>query len=116
MPAWSQKNGGPFDEEQIGALVSYILIWESVGPILIPPTPTFIPREILTPPPDVTGDPVEGAKLYDQNCLVCHGPYGQGRVGATLAKDWPSIRPDLEIKATIERGVTGSVVPAWGQE
>lgn len=46
MPAWSQKNGGPFDEEQIGALVSYILTWESGGPILIPPTPTFIPREI----------------------------------------------------------------------
>lgn len=116
MPAWSQKNGGPLDEAQINALVSYILTWETGGPILIPPTPTYIPRGILTPPPNVTGNPEEGAKLYDQNCLVCHGPNGQGRVGAVLAKDWPSIRPDLDIKATISRGVTGSVMPAWGQD
>lgn len=116
MPAWGQANGGPLDENQIDALVSYILTWETGGPIFIPPTPTFIPRGELTPPPNVTGNPTEGAKLYDQNCLVCHGPNGQGRVGANLAKDWPSIRPDLDIKATIQRGVEGSVMPAWGQE
>jgi mono/diheme cytochrome c family protein len=46
---------------------------------------------------------------------MCHGLNGEGRIGATLAKDWPSIRPDLAIKATIERGIQGSPMPAWGQ-
>ncbi len=55
-------------------------------------------------------DPQElGAQLYAENCAVCHGSDGQGRVGATLAKDWPSIRPDLTVKSIIETGVPGSV-------
>jgi mono/diheme cytochrome c family protein len=53
--------------------------------------------------------------LYSQNCKVCHGPNGEGRIGAQLAKDWPSIRPDLRIKSTINTGVPGSPMPAWGQ-
>jgi len=56
-----------------------------------------------------------GAQIFAENCAVCHGSDGKGRVGATLAKDWPSIRPDLRVKTTIENGVTGSVMPPWGQ-
>jgi hypothetical protein len=47
--------------------------------------------------------------------LVCHGVDGQGRIGATLARNWASIRPDLRVKETITNGVEGSVMPAWGQ-
>ncbi len=46
---------------------------------------------------------------------MCHGPKGEGRIGATLAKAWPSIRPDISIKATISDGVQGSPMPAWSQ-
>jgi len=56
-----------------------------------------------------------GMRLYAENCAVCHGPEGQGRVGATLAKDWPSIRPDLTVKTIITNGVPGSRMPAWSQ-
>src|SRR5512139_1761005 len=56
-----------------------------------------------------------GAQLYAENCAVCHGADGQGRVGATLAKDWPSIRPDLTVKTIISNGVPGSRMPAWSQ-
>jgi len=116
MPPWGQANGGPLTEEEIDALVYYILSWQTDGPELIYPTPTAIPRPAITPPPGVLGDPNQGAVLYDHNCAVCHGPNGEGRVGETLAKDWPSIRPDLQVQATIQRGIPGSAMPAWSQE
>lgn len=115
MPAWSQSNGGPLSEKQIDALVAYILSWQNnpAAEILNIPTPTL--RAPITPIPQVQGDPNRGAVLFDQNCAVCHGSDGEGRVGAVLAKDWPAIRPDLSIKNTIQNGVPGSVMPAWGQ-
>jgi cytochrome c oxidase cbb3-type subunit 3 len=56
-----------------------------------------------------------GAQIFAENCAVCHGEDGQGRVGARLAKDWPSIRPDLRVKEVIENGIAGTLMPAWGQ-
>lgn len=116
MPAWSRKNGGPLSDEEIDALVAFILSWETGGPRPPLPTPAITPRPPITPVPNVEGDPNRGAALYAENCAVCHGPNGEGRVGATLSKVWPSIRPDLRIKTTIANGVAGSPMPAWSQE
>ena len=115
MPAWGQVKGGPLADAEIDALVAYILSWETGGPRVIPPSPVYVPRPAITAPPNVEGDPNRGAALFDQNCTVCHGLNGEGRVGATLAKAWPSIRPDLEVKTTISNGVKGSPMPAWSQ-
>ena len=115
MPAWSQANGGPLSEEEIDALTCYILSWQTGGAIVSFPMPTQITGPALTPPPGVSGDPNNGAILYQQNCAVCHGDQGEGRVGATLAKDWPSFRPDLRVKSVILTGVGDAAMPAWGQ-
>jgi len=117
MPAWSQENGGPLSSEEIEAVVYYILSWQTGGvPQITPLVPTATAREEISPVPDVEGDPNNGAVLFDQNCTVCHGANGEGRIGATLAKAWPSFRADLSIKATIERGVENSPMLAWSQE
>ncbi len=116
MPAWSQEAGGPFNDEQIDALVYFILSWQEGGPERQNPTP--LPRTPLPPiepVPEVEGDPNQGAVLFAENCAVCHGENGEGRVGATLAQNWPGIRPDLNIKTTISQGVEGSLMPAWSQ-
>ncbi len=115
MVPWGQATGGPFSDEQIDALVAYILTWETGGTRIIGPTPTFAARPLITAIPDVEGDPNQGAQLFDQNCAVCHGPEGQGRVGAALAKNFSSIRPDLAVKSTISNGIAGSPMPAWSQ-
>jgi mono/diheme cytochrome c family protein len=115
MLAWSQQNGGPLTDEEIEALTLHILSWETGGLPDLSPTPTFTPRPPITPVPDVEGDPNRGAVLYAENCAVCHGPEGQGRVGVTLGQYWPAIRPDLRVKSAIERGVPGSPMPAWSQ-
>lgn len=115
MPAWSQDKGGPLAAAQIEALVVYILTWESGKPYVPAYYEVYEPREPITPPPYSVGDPNVGAVLYDVNCAFCHGRNGEGRIGVTLAKNWPSIRADLSIKTTIENGISGSVMPAWSQ-
>lgn len=115
MIAWSQANGGPLSGEEIDALVTYILTWETGGPRYIAPTPTFAPRVLITAIPNVEGDPNRGALLFEQNCVVCHGTSGEGRVGAALAKSFASVRPDLAVKNTVSNGVSGSPMPAWSQ-
>jgi mono/diheme cytochrome c family protein len=116
MPAWSQDNGGPLSEQQIESLVTYILSWESGEPFVYEPQATATSRSLIEPMPDIEGDPNKGAVLYDENCAVCHGIDGQGRVGSTLGKDWPTIRPEVPIRTVISNGVSGSVMPAWSQD
>ncbi len=61
------------------------------------------------------GDPVNGAALYAANCAVCHGPKGEGRVGATLSDVFGGIAPDEFLKETISQGRSGTFMPAWSQ-
>jgi mono/diheme cytochrome c family protein len=60
------------------------------------------------------GDPERGGQLYVENCAMCHGVDGQGRVGARL-ENFPGIQIEATLRETISQGVRGSVMPAWGQ-
>jgi len=116
MQAFSNTYGGPLNGTEVDAIVSYILSWQTTG---IPdpssfPTPTTRPP--ISPIPDVKGDPNRGAILYDQNCVVCHGASGEGRIGASLSKNWPSIRPDLTVRSTIAQGIPGTTMQAFSQD
>ena len=59
------------------------------------------------------GNATRGAQLFATDCAVCHGDHAQGRIGATLAKDFPGIRVDALLDETISNGVQGTVMPAW---
>ena len=60
------------------------------------------------------GDPERGAGLYLENCAVCHGVDGQGRIGANL-ENFPAIDVGVVLEVIIAEGVDGSVMPAWGR-
>jgi mono/diheme cytochrome c family protein len=63
---------------------------------------------------DGEGDPTRGGELFVQNCAVCHGLDGQGRIGANL-DSFPGIMIDSTLRQTISSGIDGSVMPAWLQ-
>ncbi len=61
------------------------------------------------------GDPENGGRLFVENCAVCHGVDGKGRVGANLT-DFPGISINAALIETIRMGVPGTRMPAWGEE
>jgi mono/diheme cytochrome c family protein len=60
------------------------------------------------------GDPERGGQLFVENCAVCHGAEGQGRIGANL-ENFPGINVEAELIQTITNGIDGTVMPAWGE-
>lgn len=46
---------------------------------------------------------------------MCHGDYGQGRIGANLSKGFASINPQQFVRATVADGISGSAMPSWSQ-
>jgi mono/diheme cytochrome c family protein len=85
------------------------------------------------PPPEETGLPnpipanaasiSQGGRLYEGNCLPCHGPQGKGDgpVGLTLnprpadlsQHTLPGLHPDGQLFEWISKGYPGSVMPAF---
>jgi mono/diheme cytochrome c family protein len=124
MKPFSRKKGGPLKDSEIEAIILFIRTWEELeaspalpATLLTPPTPDPIAFEPVALPeiPLIQGDATRGASLYARYCQKCHAAEGQGRFGPALIKSWPSNRPDLIIYSTLDRGVPGSLMPAWGQ-
>jgi mono/diheme cytochrome c family protein len=114
MPAWSEAEGGPLSDRDIDDIVAYVSS-SIAGSEPIAPAPEYQPPEI-EPPPDVEGDPSQGAVVFQGNCVMCHGEAGRGRFGAPLAKTWPGNQPEVFIQQVVSRGISGSTMPAWSTE
>ncbi len=116
MPAWGIAKGGPLSDAEIDDIAAYVR--SLAGPVAptapVGPTVTrgLLPTLAPTFPP---GDVTRGNKVYTDNCVVCHGERGEGRIGATLQKEWSGIDPEKFLDATIARGVQGSRMPAWAK-
>lgn len=58
----------------------------------------------------------DGAKLFSQNCAVCHGEQGTGGIGVPLAlASFQATISDDYIRKTIRLGRPGRVMPAFTQ-
>ena len=111
MPAWSQEKGGPLSKQDVADVAAYVAGLTG-GTEPIAPSPTVV-AVAITPAAGVVGDPSKGSVVFAQNCAVCHGTKGEGRIGATLQKTWSGIIPAAYIRSTVEKGVPGSPMPAW---
>jgi mono/diheme cytochrome c family protein len=125
MPAFSRREGGELKAREIRAIVAYITAFEALDAppalpevLFAPPTPDpeaflMIPLPQIAPVP---GDALNGERLYVRYCIACHGTRGEGGSGPQLAKVWPSLRPDLAVKAALMVGIPGTAMPAWAQQ
>jgi mono/diheme cytochrome c family protein len=114
MPAWSEANGGPLNEQDITDIAAYITgVLGGTQPVM--PAPTYQPPDI-PPMPEVEGDPTNGAIVFQANCAACHGEQAQGGYGWPLAKTWPGNRPEVYLNQVVGQGIDGTIMPGWAGE
>jgi mono/diheme cytochrome c family protein len=73
MPTWGQRFGGPLRDDQVDALVAFIMNWESTAPESGQATPSgpVVGNDINTELPE--GDAARGATLTQTlGCVGCH--------------------------------------------
>jgi copper transport protein len=85
----------------------------------LPPEESTLPNPIPADAASIS----QGERLYEQNCLPCHGPQGKGDgpVGRTLnprpsdlsQHTLPGLHPDGQLFEWISKGYPGSVMPAF---
>jgi mono/diheme cytochrome c family protein len=102
MPAWNQQHGGPYTDQEIRQLVTFIREWEENAP----------DREEMA----MMGDAVNGLVIFNDTCVICHGEQGTGTNFAP-ALDNPerlSALDDEWYVETISDGRPAKGMPTWG--
>lgn len=102
MPAWSQKHGGPFTDQHIWQIATFIRSWE-------PDAPDRQAEALL-------GDPSQGLTMYNGTCVVCHGEQGRGTERAPALNDPQKLAQfdDDWYADTIRDGRPSQGMPTWG--
>lgn len=102
MPAWGQVFGGPFTDEQIVQITTFIRDWEATAPELT--TVVDVPN------------PIRGAAIFARACFVCHGQDGVGTDIAPALNDSARLNrfDDAWYRNTIIRGRPAKGMPTWG--
>jgi len=104
MPAWGQENGGPFTDEDVRNVVSFVRAWEPNAPVI--EKDKFVPNA------------ARGANLFASTCYICHGDNGHGGKGKTgPAVNVPERLKGLDdrwYRETITNGRPAKGMPTWG--
>ncbi len=102
MPAWNQALGGPFTDQEVAQLVSFIRSWEPKAP----------DRRAEAE----KGDPAKGLVIFDNTCIICHGENGQGTARAPALNDPVKLAQfdDKWYADTIANGRLAQGMPTWG--
>ncbi len=113
MPAFGEVQGGPLSSVDISDIAAYLSgVLEGTEPIA--PAPTYEPPDV-EPLPDIAGDPSQGAVVFQQNCVACHGERAEGGFGWPLARNWPGNQPQVFISQVVSNGIQGTIMPGWSQ-
>lgn len=57
-----------------------------------------------------------GKALFQTNCVSCHGPNAEGKIGPNLTDThWKNVKSVEDIYKVINNGANGNAMPAWGE-
>lgn len=99
MPPWGAAFDGPLVDQQIEALVQWVLANQEDEPL-----PQADPARNLS-----------GEELYQQNCAKCHGPELEGVVGPPLIGVFAR-HSEEGVLSILRNGIkvpTGAIMPPW---
>jgi len=103
MSPFGSTFGGPLDEDEIDAIVTFIRTWEDNPPVEFPP-------EIKS-----TNVPLTGPEIYASLCTQCHGEAGEGGIGPSFRDETLQQTSDREIFNSISVGHSATSMIAWGE-
>jgi mono/diheme cytochrome c family protein len=104
MSPFGLSYGGPLDEGEIDALVSYIRSWEANPPVDVPPE---VSVETLS---------LSGADVFKSLCAQCHGETGEGGIGPSLrSPEFREANSREDIFDSINLGHEATPMIAWGE-
>lgn len=104
MSPFSLSYGGPLDESEIDALVSYIRSWEANPPVEVPPG---ISAEAVS---------LSGAEVFKSLCAQCHGETAEGGLGPSLrTPEFREANSREDIFDSINLGHEATPMIAWGE-
>ena len=113
MPSWGQASGGPFNDEQIDAILQYLKSSATTGTQAAPANAPAAPGGSggQTSAALVT----KGKEIFTKNCVACHGESRANVPTCKLAdKDWLSQKGDKGLVDAITNGKP-PVMPTWGK-
>jgi mono/diheme cytochrome c family protein len=125
MPAWSQADGGPLNDYQIGELVTLIQYGDwpatqdrvvNLGLAPLVPFTTEPDPEVLDGLAQAEDGEIlaQGITLYAQECVACHGADGLGTNLAPALNDLTIRQKSVdELARTILNGVPGTLMAPW---
>lgn len=104
MSPFGSTYGGPLDDEEIDAIITYMRSWEDNPPVELPI--------------EVAGSTLalSGREIYRDLCAQCHGLNGEGNIGPALAtQDFREDNTEEEIFTTINEGHEATAMIGWGE-
>ncbi|MBI4585933.1 MAG: c-type cytochrome [Planctomycetes bacterium] len=103
MPAWRE-----FGAQEVGDLLAYIRSWQPARGDLEGALRLCSGEETAA----VSG--AIGKILFEANCVMCHGPQGEGDLGPSLnTQEFLTAVPDEYLLATLLQGRPGTAMPSW---
>ena len=103
MSPFGTSYGGPLEDDEIDAIVTFVRAWESAPPVELPP-------EVTAPEVNATG-----AEIFAEVCAQCHGPKGEGRIGPSLNDAaFQARNTDQNLYDTINLGHEATAMIGWG--
>jgi mono/diheme cytochrome c family protein len=104
MPSWKQ-----FDSQQISDLIAYIRTWH----------PARNDKQTVLKKVSAAGSTPSvsesiGKTIYKTNCVMCHGPSGEGDLAPSIAtQEFLTVVDNAFLYDTLALGRPGTGMPAW---